>query len=212
MPVRVPLDIHALAERARGLCGRGRRILVGITGCPGAGKSALVAALLDELGGDVALAPMDGFHLAQVELERLGRTGRKGAPDTFDPFGYISLLERLRNQTAEVIYAPTFRRDLEEPVANAICIEPDVSLLITEGNYLLLDQGPWDRVKDLLDESWFLDLDESERIRRLVARHVEFGRTPAEAQRFVLASDQANARLIELSRNRADLVISGQSD
>lgn len=209
VPLRVPLDIQALAERARRLRLPGRRVIVGITGCPGAGKSTLVANLLEELGSSVALVPMDGFHLAQSELERLGRAGRKGAPDTFDPFGYISLLERLRNQGSEVVYAPTFRRDLEEPIANAICVEPDVAVLITEGNYLLLDQGPWDRVRDLLDESWFLDVDQAERIRRLVARHMAFGRPEAEARRFVLESDQANALIVEPSRTRADLVISG---
>jgi pantothenate kinase len=153
---------------------------------------------------------MDGFHLAQAELGRLGRAARKGAPDTFDPFGYISLLERLRNQGSEIIYAPTFRRDLEEPIANAICVEADVRLVITEGNYLLLEQSPWDRVRDLLDESWFLDLDPAERVRRLVARHIAHGRSQAEAQQFVLTSDQANAFLVEPSSDRADLVIFGQ--
>lgn len=207
--VSVPLDTRALADRARRLCAPGRRVIIGITGCPGAGKSTLVTDLLDELGGDVALVPMDGFHLAQSELERLGRAGRKGAPDTFDPFGYISLLERLRAQSSEVVYAPTFRRDLEEPIANAICVDPDAPLLLTEGNYLLLDQTPWVRVRDLLDESWFLDVDQDERISRLVARHMAFGRPEAEARRFVLESDQANASLVEPSRDRADLVILG---
>ena len=89
---------------------------------------------------------MDGFHLANVELERLGRRGRKGAPDTFDSAGYVALLRRLLAQADdEIVYAPEFRREIEEPIANAIPVFAPTQLVITEGNYLLLDDGPWAR-------------------------------------------------------------------
>jgi pantothenate kinase len=99
---------------------------------------------------------MDGFHLAGAELDRLGRTDRKGDPETFDVAGYVALLRRLREPDGETVYAPEFHRDVEESYAGAIAVPSDVPLVITEGNYLLLDQGPWSKVRELLDEAWFV--------------------------------------------------------
>src|SRR5918912_3000527 len=110
----------SLIARARELAARGRRVL-GITGPPGAGKSSLAARVVAALGPDVArLVGMDGFHLAQAELERLGRADRKGAPDTFDAAGYVALLRRLRHAGPDVVYAPEFRREIEEPINAAV--------------------------------------------------------------------------------------------
>src|SRR5438309_3286446 len=124
-------------ERARALAASGRRRLLGLTGMPGAGKSTVAARLVEDLGDLAVLVPMDGFHLANDELIRLGRRDRKGAPDTFDAAGYVALLRRLREHAQEVVYAPEFRRQIEEPVAGAIPVPPDVPLIVTEGNYLL---------------------------------------------------------------------------
>ncbi|WP_329124461.1 nucleoside/nucleotide kinase family protein [Streptomyces sp. NBC_01465] len=195
-----------LVERARALAGAGQRRILGIAGAPGAGKSTLAAGLVDALGGLAVLVPMDGFHLAQAELERLGRAGRKGAPDTFDAGGYAALLARLRTPDEDVVYAPAFHRDLEEAVAGAIAVPAGVPLVITEGNYLL----HWERARALVDEVWFLELGAEERVRRLVARHVRYGKEPAEAERWVRTSDEANARLVAAGRARADLVVTGQ--
>ncbi len=202
---------HRLVARARRLIAPGRRRILGITGPPGAGKSTLAAHLVDHLGGQAVLVPMDGFHLAGAELDRLGRTDRKGAPDTFDAAGYVALLTRLRapGTTETVVYAPAFDRALEEPVAGSIAVPGplDAPLVITEGNYLLLDEGPWAGVRDLLDEVWFVDLDQHERVRRLVDRHERFGKPRPVAERFVHASDEVNARLVEQGRDAADLVV-----
>lgn len=204
-------DLPDLVERALALAAGGRRLL-GLTGPPGAGKSTLAAALVGELDarrpGCAVLVPMDGFHLAQVELQRLGRSARKGAPDTFDALGYLALLARLRAGTEDVVYAPAFRRDLEEPVAGAVPVPADVPLVLTEGNYLLLQDGPWARVRDLLDEVWYVQLEDGERRRRLVQRHVRFGRTPDAAAEWVDRSDEANAALVAAAAGRADLVVS----
>ena len=117
--------------------------------------------------------------------------------------GTSQLLDRLRRATSTV-YAPEFRRDLEEPIAGAIAVEAHHTTVITEGNYLLLDCGGWERVRPLLTECWFVECDEAERITRLVDRHVAHGRSPDAARRWVEHTDEPNARLIEATRPRAD--------
>jgi pantothenate kinase len=149
---------------------------------------------------------MDGFHLAQVELRRLGRTDRKGAPDTFDAAGYVHLIRRLADGN-ETVYAPEFRREIEEPIAGAVPVAPEVQLVITEGNYLLLPDDPWSGVRQHLTEAWYLAPDEPERIERLVSRHRRYGRSLVEARQRALGSDQRNADLISSTRDRADLVL-----
>lgn len=202
------IDLAALADRARGLASGGHRRILGIAGAPGAGKSTLAARLVERLEGRAVLVPMDGFHLAGAELERLGRADRKGAPDTFDAAGYAALLRRLRGPGGrDPVYAPAFDRALEEPVAGSVRVPVDIPLVVTEGNYLLLDEGPWAPVRGLLDEVWFLDADPELRVRRLVDRHVRFGKPRAHAERWVAGSDERNARLVERHRDRADLVV-----
>lgn len=201
-------DPAGTTARARRLAVPGHRRILGIAGPPGAGKSTLAARLVDALDGLAVLVPMDGFHLAQAELERLGRAARKGAPDTFDAAGYAALLGRLRTPEAgTTVYAPAFDRALEEPIAGAVPVPPDIPLVITEGNYLLHDEGPWAPVRGLLDEVWFLDTDPALRVRRLVERHVRFGKPRPYAERWVMRSDEANARLVERGRDGADLVV-----
>ncbi|WP_405793518.1 nucleoside/nucleotide kinase family protein [Streptomyces sp. NBC_01506] len=204
-------QLDVLIRRARQLAAPGQRRILGIAGAPGAGKSTLAAELVAALGGSAVLVPMDGFHLAQAELRRLGRADRKGAPDTFDAVGYAALLARLRAPAAGVVvYAPAFDRALEEAVAGSIPVAPDVPLVITEGNYLLHGDdgdGDWAPVRTLLDEAWFLELDPVVRVRRLVERHVRFGKERPRAERWVQDSDEANARLVAHGRHRADLVV-----
>jgi pantothenate kinase len=200
-------SVPQLANRLRALRTDGQRVIVGITGAPGAGKSTLAAALAEHLGTDAVVVGMDGFHLAQRELERLGRAARKGAPDTFDVAGYVTLLRRLRKPDEPVVYAPQFRREIEEPIANAVPVSANTPIVLTEGNYLLLDQPGWRDVRALLDEVWFLDLPADERQERLIRRRLASGATAADAQRWTLGSDEQNARLVERTRHRADLLI-----
>jgi pantothenate kinase len=195
-----------VAEAAR-LAARGTRHLLGITGAPGSGKSTLAEALGDILGERARVVGMDGFHLAQAELVRLGRADRKGAPDTFDALGFVALLVRLRANTEELVYAPRFDRALEEPIVCAVPVPRDVPLVIVEGNYLLLDHGAWSGVRLLLDRCWYLDADDQVRRARLIARHESYGRSPAAARAHALGSDEHNARLIAQSRSRADLIV-----
>lgn len=195
--------------RARHLCRAGRRTVLGVTGAPGAGKSTLAAAVAEAVGPLAVVVPMDGFHLAQAELLRLGRADRKGAPDTFDAAGFVALLARVRDQGPgdPVVDAPAFDRALEEPVAGAIPIPPDAALVVVEGNYLLLDDGPWSAVAPLLDECWFVEVADDVRLDRLTARHAAHGKTPAAAHAWARGLDERNARLVAARRGRADAVV-----
>jgi pantothenate kinase len=150
---------------------------------------------------------MDAFHLAQAELVRLGRQDRKGALDTFDGAGYVALLRRLRDNAEDVVYAPEFRREIEEPINAAVAVPRDVPLVITEGNYLLVDEGPWAAVRGLLDETWYVVQDEDTRLRLLIDRHIAFGKAPDFAREWVMRSDQRNAELVAATRRRADALI-----
>ncbi|AXO36600.1 nucleoside/nucleotide kinase family protein [Micromonospora sp. B006] len=207
MPPAQVLPFDEMVARARTLAGAGPRQLLGIAGAPGAGKSTLAQRVVAALGPVARLVPMDGFHLAGTALERLGRSGRKGAPDTFDVNGFASMLRRLRRLEPTSVWAPEFRRDLEEPVAGAIEVPPEVRLVVTEGNYLLLRDDPWEEVRTLLHEVWFLDLDAEVRVRRLTARHEAYGKSSEQARAWALGSDEENARLVAGTAVHADLVV-----
>ncbi|QPZ37927.1 nucleoside/nucleotide kinase family protein [Paramicrobacterium chengjingii] len=194
-----------LAAAARSIRTARNRIMLGVAGAPGAGKTTFARALVAELGADAAHVPMDGFHLADVTLDALGIRDRKGAPETFDRYGYARLLVALASRPPHTVYAPGFERDIEQPIAAALAIEPNIDVVVTEGNYLLLDG--WRDARAGLDEIWFVREDETLRRERLIARHIAFGKTPDAARDWVATVDDANARLIEQSAARADRVI-----
>jgi pantothenate kinase len=203
--VHARLDEH-LVDRARALMAGGRAVL-GICGAPGAGKSTLAARLAEAVGPAAVVVPMDGFHLHDDELARLGLSDRKGAPETFDVAGYVALLRRLHIETDHVVYAPEFDRSREESIAGAIAVRPEHRLVVTEGNYLLHDAPGWATVRPLLDETWFVEQNERRRLERLVARHVEHGKPPDLAERWATVSDQANAGLVARTRSAADVLV-----
>ena len=201
-----------LARDAIALGGDSSRAILGIAGSPGAGKSTLVELLLERIravkGADwVAHVPMDGFHLADAQLDRIGARGRMGAPDTFDAAGYAHLLERVRREVDDPVYVPGFDRTLEQPLAAALVVLPSARLVVTEGNYLLLDHPDWARARCAMDAVWFVASEESERIDRLVARHIEFGKTPEQARVWVATTDQRNSELVARTVGKADRVI-----
>ena len=200
-----PTTFETLVDRARALSSSGRRVL-GITGPPGAGKSWLASRVIEALAGRAVLVAMDGFHLDDAVLHALDRRDRKGATDTFDVGGYVALLRRLRAGD-ETVYAPEFDRSLEASRAAAIAVPVDVPLVVTEGNYLLLDQAGWRDVRPLLDDVWYVSVDERLRLSRLVDRHVAYGKTREQALAWACGSDQRNAELVERTRHLADLQV-----
>ena len=186
----------------------GTRTILGIAGAPGSGKSTFAAWLQEQFSpGTSVVVPMDGFHLGNAIIEGTPLRDRKGAIDTFDGGGYLSLLRRLVRRDEAVVYAPEFRRTLDEPVAASIAVPAEVPLVITEGNYLLADQEPWKEVRAQLDEVWFLETPHELRLQRLVDRHVSFGMDREAALAWASGPDETNARLIQATRPAADRVI-----
>jgi pantothenate kinase len=204
--------LDELAGRAMRLVGEDHRVLLGITGAPGAGKTTLAVALIERLRSDgvgVAHVPMDGFHLADAALVERGILDRKGAIETFDVHGYLALLQRLRREREHDVLAPDFERTLEQPIASAITVRPQDRLVVTEGNYLLDIESAWPEVRAALDETWFVEVPDDIRVDRLVRRHVEFGKPEPDARAWVTKVDEPNARRIIARQGAADLTIDG---
>ena len=211
-------NLEALAHRAIALVAPGKRIIIGIAGSPGAGKTTIareVADLITAASNTAGAAPaavylpMDGYHLANATLDRLGSRHRKGAMDTFDGWGFLSLMKRVRSEIGHPVYAPGFDRSVDEGIAGEIAVEAGTPIVIVEGNYLLVDEEPWRGLRALFSESWFCETSDAVRLRRLVDRHEKHGRTRDAAYDWAVNVDGANARIIEASRVRADLLVSG---
>lgn len=209
------MTLPELFDRIERMSAQEAAVVVGIVGAPGAGKTTLAEQLMALLNRDepnperqrYAHVPMDGFHLSDRELLRLGLLDRKGAPESFDPYGYAALLHRLRGVRDSVVYAPGFERTIEQPIAGVVPVYPSARTILTEGNYLLLDQPGWRKVRSQCTEIWYCEQDNRLRIERLVERHVTFGKSHAAAQEWVERVDEPNARLTEATRERADLVL-----
>ena len=214
----VESSLDGLVQRALGLIRPGRRVILGVTGSPGAGKTTLATTLVERINATSGSAqspvavhlPMDGFHLANASLDRLGNHDRKGSLDTFDGWGFLGLLRRVQAETDHPVYAPSFERTVDEPIAGELEVPAGVSLVVVEGNYLLVDTAPWDQVKPLLAEAWFCVTSDTERVNRLVNRHTFFGRDVESATAWAHNVDGVNAAVIDQTRARADLLVSGE--
>jgi pantothenate kinase len=145
--------------------------------------------------------------MSNEKLIELGRRERKGAPDTFDVDDFAQVLANVRDGYGVDIHFPIFNREIEASISNAGLIRAGVKLVIVEGNYLLHDQSGWEKITSHIDESWFLSVDDDLRMARLIARHIEFGKSPEDAKAWSEGTDEANARLIQLTLPRADFEV-----
>lgn len=184
------------------------RFVLGVVGKPGVGKSTFAEFLSEQLSSElVAILPMDGFHMSNEKLIELGRRNRKGAPDTFDVDDFAKLLADVRDGHGSDIRFPIFEREIEASIPDAGLIPAQAKLVVVEGNYLLHSAFGWEKIGDYLNETWFLDVDDELRMQRLIARHIQFGKTPEAANEWSRGTDEVNARLIEQSRSRASFIV-----
>jgi pantothenate kinase len=184
------------------------RFIIGIVGKPGAGKSTLTSHLIENLPKDsVSLVPMDGYHLSNLQLKNLGLTDRKGAFNTFDSNGYVSLLKRINTETDQDIYYPVFHREIEESYAADGVVLANTKIVLTEGNYLLFDKAGWEKVAAELTEIWYININDDVRIDRLVKRHEFYGKDKESALNWATGTDEINAKIVESTAARADVII-----
>ncbi len=184
------------------------RFIIGIVGKPGAGKSTLTSHLIENLPKDsVSLVPMDGYHLSNLQLKNLGLSDRKGAFNTFDSNGYVSLLKRINSETDQDIYFPVFHREIEESYAANGVVLANTKIVLTEGNYLLFDKAGWEKVATELTETWYININDDVRIDRLVKRHEFYGKDKKSAFNWATGSDEINAKIVESTAAKADVII-----
>jgi hypothetical protein len=168
------------------------------------------AALLAQLLGDAAHL---NRHRVPARRSRQLRGRRRRRLHAATALGGLQSrpcpqpLQRLRRREENVVYAPEFRRETEDAIAGAMPIPASAAIVVTEGNYLLLDTGDWGRVRSRLDEAWYVEVDEEMRVRSLIQRHINYGKSPAEARAWVMRSDQRNAEIIAATRSNADVIV-----
>ena len=203
------MSVDLLVEEINTLLhGNNPRTIIGIVGKPGAGKSTVVSEIQNRFSADeVAIIPMDGYHLSNEELIELGRRNRKGAPDTFDVVGFISLITKVKNEIAKDHTFPIFHREIEASRADEGLVPRNIKVIIIEGNYLFSEEYNWNKVFPLLDQSWFIEIDDEVRMQRLIARHIKYGKLPQEAEDWSRGSDEANAKFIAKTASRAERII-----
>ncbi|KAK7522227.1 P-loop containing nucleoside triphosphate hydrolase protein [Phyllosticta citriasiana] len=215
---------------------RSQRLLIGVSGIPGSGKTTLaakVASRLNELyhaqlpgasAGEppvAGLVPMDGYHLSRAQLDAMPDPhmahARRGAHFTFDAESFVRLIKELRKPLApetRTLYAPSFDHAVKDPVQDDIAIAPTTRILLFEGNYLSLDRDPWRQAARLMDELWFVEVDFETARRRLVGRHVKAGiaKDEAEANKRVSENDLVNGKQIVEERVKVDEIIVSKED
>ncbi len=187
------------------------RVIVGLAGAPGSGKSTVADGLADLLNeaqpGMAAVLPMDGYHYDDLHLLPAGLRPRKGAPETFDVGGFYHTLLRMRARDEAFVAVPVFDRDIEIARAGARMISADTPVIIAEGNYLLLTTGDWPRLLPMFDLTVMVDVPEPVLRERLTARWQHYQLTPEEIAWKLDGNDLPNGRRIIAESRPADLRI-----
>lgn len=192
--------------------GKDRRFILGIVGAPGAGKSTLASDLCTEINSEdsdnpAIVVPMDGYHFSNEHLSEINLLALKGIPETFDAYGFVDILRRIKNTTDKSVFCPRFDRTIEASIPDDIEVKPQHKLILVEGNYLLLDENPWSQITSLLDQSWYINCPDDILLSRLIKRHMDGGKSRPEAIAKVESTDLPNASLIEATKSRATRVL-----
>ena len=177
---------------------KGRRRLVALAGPPASGKSTLaegLVAYLNTQGLNAVLVPMDGFHLDNRILTPRGLLARKGAPETFDASGFVKMVQALAHE--EEIVFPLFDRSLDCAIAGAGVVAAEHDTVVVEGNYLLLDQAPWNALAPLWDGAGFLSVPMEQLRQRLIERWLHHGLPQDAAVARAEGNDLANAKTVQ---------------
>lgn len=171
---------------------------------------------------DVAtFLPMDGYHLTRAQLSALPDPAhahaRRGAAFTFDAPAFLALVKKLREPIGadtKTIYAPSFDHAVKDPVEGDIAIPGSSRVVVMEGNYLSLGKDEWKEAAGLMDELWFVEVEEEVARKRLVRRHVASGiaRDEEEAGRRADENDLVNGREIVEGRLEVHEVIRSEED
>jgi pantothenate kinase len=194
------IDLARLADLLRARAAGDERVVAAIAGAPGSGKSTAADKLVTKLNGRqpglAAVLPMDGYHYDDLHLVPAGLRPRKGAPHTFDVGGLYHTLRRLRARDEAEVAVPVFDRKIEIARAGARLIPREVSVIVVEGNWLLLDEAPWDRLRPLFDVTVMVEVPEHVLRARLRGRWERLGLTEAEIVAKLEENDLPNGRLV----------------
>jgi pantothenate kinase len=205
------IDLTALADLLQARAASSR-VIVAMAGAPGSGKSTLAEKLAGKLNarqsGLAAVLPMDGFHYDDLYLVPAGLRPRKGAPHTFDVGGLYHLLRRLRARDEAEVAVPVFDRKIEIARSGARLIPAEVAVIVVEGNWLLLNQSPWDRLRPMFDTTVMVDVPEHVLRSRLRGRWERYGLSEAEIGVKLEENDLPNARWVRDGSVPADYRIS----
>lgn len=197
------------------------RLLAGLAGIPGGGKSTFAAVLshvaTHVLGPDTLIVVgMDGWHYPNAVLDRRTTRGvdgrdialqqRKGSPESLDVESLVNALNRLRTTDASVSL-PVYDRTVHEPIPDALSVPPETRIILVEGNYLLMTQPPWDRVAERLSPKLFLDCAPDVARERVIARHIRGGLTVDQAADKFERNDELNTETVRSTAINADHVI-----
>ena len=200
-------DIASIVETIASRAGDARRFMVAVAGPPASGKSTLAEKLHDAMpAGQSAVVPMDGYHFDDRVLDARGLRARKGAPETFDYNGFAAILTRIRAGEPDVAI-PVFDRSMELSRAGAAIVAADVKFILVEGNYLLLDEAPWNGLGRLFDLTIYVEVPRDALERRLRERWRHHGKGDDEARAWIASNDMPNIDRVLNARRKADMVV-----
>ncbi len=204
------MEVEALCNEILKRASGKKRLMVAVVGAPASGKSTLAELTCTQLNrktaSSAAVVPMDGYHFDNCVLDRLGLRARKGAPETFDAHGFGEMLARLRKAERDVAI-PVFDRSADLARACAEIVSKDTTIILVEGNYLLLNAEPWKHCEKLFDFTIFLEVPEEVLFERLIDRWTAYGLTLEDARQKALANDIPNARLVASHSLMADMIV-----